>query len=83
MKPFILGGGHHVGFEHYPKANLKWPGFIENGERSIEGVSLALNPNQAYIRCAQPLKLYEVFEITRETLQTIVIEQDEVGSKAA
>jgi hypothetical protein len=53
-----------VGVEHYPKTNLKWPVVIQNGRRSIEGVTLTLNPNQAYIRCAKPLKLYEVIEMT-------------------
>ena len=53
-----------MGAEHYPKANLKWPVVIQNGESSIEGVTLTLNPNQAYIRCAKPLKLYEVIEMT-------------------
>ncbi len=53
-----------MGAEHYPKAKLKWPVVIQDGERSIEGVTLALNPNQAYIRCAKPLKLYEVIEMT-------------------
>ena len=50
--------------ENYPKANLKWPVVIQNGKHSIEGVTLTLNPNQAYIRCAKPLKLYEVIEMT-------------------
>ena len=53
-----------MGAEHYPKANLKWPVVIQDGKRSIEGVTLTLNPNQAYIRCAKPLKLYEVIEMT-------------------
>ena len=53
-----------MGAEHYPKSNLKWPVVIQNGERSIEGVTLTLNPNQAYIRCAKPLKLYAVIEMT-------------------
>ena len=49
--------------ENYPKANLKWSVVIQSGEHSIEGVTLTLNPNQAYIRCAKPLKLYEVIEM--------------------
>lgn len=53
-----------MGAEHYPKANLKWSVVIQDGERSIEGVTLTLNPNQAYICCAKPLKLYEVIEMT-------------------
>jgi hypothetical protein len=53
-----------VSAENYPIANLKWPVLIENGDYSIEGVTLTLNPNQAYIRCAKPLKLYEVIKMT-------------------
>jgi hypothetical protein len=60
----MLGGGQDVGANHYPKANLKWPVVIQNGERSIEGVTLARNPNQAYIRCAKSPKLYEVIAMT-------------------
>jgi len=52
-----------VGAEHYLKVNFKWPVVIKNGENPIEGVTLTLNPNQAYILCAKPLKLYEVLEI--------------------
>ena len=52
-----------MGAEHYPKVNFKWPVVIKNGENPIEGVTLTLNPNQAYILCAKPLKLYEVLEI--------------------
>ena len=52
-----------MGAENYPKANLKWSVVIQNGKHSIEGVTLTLNPNQAYIRCAKPLKLYEVIEM--------------------
>ena len=52
-----------MGAEHYPKVNFKWPVVIKNGENPIEGVTLTLNPNQACILCAKPLKLYEVLEI--------------------
>jgi hypothetical protein len=55
-----------VSAENYPKANLKWSVVIQNGKSSIEGVTLTLNPNQAYIPCAKPLKLYEVIEMTIE-----------------
>jgi hypothetical protein len=53
-----------VSAENYPKANLKWSVVIQDGEHSIEGMTLTLNPNQAYIRSAKPLKLYEVIEMT-------------------
>jgi hypothetical protein len=72
-----------VGFEDYLKADLNWPGVIQHGDkRSIEGVSLALNANQAYICCTKPLKLYEVIAMPIEALQAIVIEQAEIGSEA-
>jgi hypothetical protein len=50
--------------QYYPKAKIKWPVLIENGEHSIEGVTLILNPNGAYIGCANPLNLNQVCDIT-------------------
>ena len=72
-----------MGFEDYLKADLKWPGVIQHGDkRSIEGVSLALNANQASIYRTKPLKLYEVIAMPIEALHAIVIEQAEIGSEA-
>jgi len=45
------------------KAKLKWPVSIKANGSSSEGVTLNLSTNQAYIRCAKPLKLYEVFDM--------------------
>jgi hypothetical protein len=45
-------------------------------------VGFAHYRNQASIRWAEVLKLYEVIAMAIEALQPTVIEQDEVGSKA-
>jgi hypothetical protein len=50
--------------QYYPKAKIKWPVLIENGEHSIEGVTLIINPNGAYISCAKPLRLNQVCHVT-------------------
>ena len=50
--------------QYYPKAKIKWPVLIENGEHSIEGVTLILNPNGAYIGCAKPLSFNQVCDLT-------------------
>ena len=50
--------------QYYPKAKIKWPVLIENGEHSFEGVTLILNPNCAYISCAKPLNLNQVCNVT-------------------
>ena len=50
--------------QYYPKAKIKWPVLIENGEHSTEGVTLIINPNGAYISCAKPLRLNQVCHVT-------------------
>jgi len=50
--------------QYYPKAKIKWPVLIEKGELSLEGVTLILNPNGAYIGCAKPLNLNQVCHVT-------------------
>jgi hypothetical protein len=45
------------------KAKLKWPVSIKANGSSSEGVTLNLSTNQAYIRCAKPLRLNEVFDM--------------------
>ena len=46
------------------KAKLKWLVSIKDNGNSSEGVTLNLSTNQAYIRCAKPLRLNEVFDMT-------------------
>jgi len=45
------------------KAKLKWLVSIKDNGNSSEGVTLNLSTNQAYIRCAKPLRLNEVFDM--------------------
>jgi hypothetical protein len=49
--------------EQVVKAKLKWPVSIKANGSSSDGVTLNLSTNQAYIKCAKPLRLYEVFDI--------------------
>jgi len=49
--------------EQAVKAKLKWPVSIKANGSSSEGVTLNLSTNQAYIRCAKPLRLNEVFDM--------------------
>jgi len=56
--------------QYYPKAKIKWPVLIENGEHSFEGVTLILNPNGAYISCAKPPSLNQVCHLTINVLDS-------------
>ena len=49
--------------QHY-RANIKWPVSLKSDERSIEGVTLKLSPYGAYIRCANPPRLYEILDMS-------------------
>jgi hypothetical protein len=49
--------------EQVVKAKLKWPVSIKVNGSSSDGVTLNLSTNQAYIRCAKPLRLYEVCNV--------------------
>lgn len=46
------------------RARVKWPVTITTDERSIEGVTLDLNPDDVFISCPKPLKLNETFDVT-------------------
>ena len=48
---------------HYPKAELKWPVSIKTAE-PMDGVTMKLSPNGAFISCSRPLRLYDRFDIT-------------------
>jgi hypothetical protein len=50
--------------EQVVKAELKWPVSIKANGSSSDGVTLTLSTNGAYIRCAKPLRLNEVFDMT-------------------
>jgi len=50
--------------EQVVKAKLKWPVSMKANGSSSDGVTLTLSTNGAYIRCAKPLRLYEIFDMT-------------------
>jgi hypothetical protein len=50
--------------EQVVKAKLKWPVSIKANGSSSDGVTLNLSTNAAYIKCAKPLRLNEVFPMT-------------------
>jgi hypothetical protein len=50
--------------EQIIKAKLKWPVSIKANGSSSDGVTLNLSTNGAYIKCAKPLRLNEVFHMT-------------------
>ena len=49
---------------HFARAKIKWAVSMYTDDRSADGVTLNLSPNGAYIGCANPLRLNEVFEVT-------------------
>jgi len=49
---------------YFARAKIKWPVSMITDERSTDGVTLNLSPNGAYIGCANPLRLNEVFDVT-------------------
>lgn len=51
---------------HFARAEIKWPVFITAEDRPRDGVTLNLSPNGAYIGCADPLRLNEVFTMSLE-----------------
>ncbi len=53
-----------MGNRHFARAKIKWPVLISTEERSADGVTLNLSPNGAYIGCAKPLRLNEVFDVS-------------------
>jgi len=55
--------GQQMSTEQVVKAKLKWPVSIKANGTSSDGVTLNLSTNQAYIRCAKPLRLYEVLDV--------------------
>jgi hypothetical protein len=53
-----VGGG-----DRGPRAKIKWPVTIKTSEGSMEGVTLDIGTDGAFVTCAKPLKLNEVFDM--------------------
>ena len=50
----------------YPKAKIRCPVTIKNGRGPMEGVTLYVGENTAFISCSNPLRLNKVVEVTIE-----------------
>lgn len=47
----------------YPRTEVRWPVVLWTADRSISGETLNIAPDGALIRCREPLRSSEVFEI--------------------
>ena len=51
-------------YRNFARANVKWPVLISTDDSSRDGVTINVSPSGAYIRCGNPLRLNEVFDMT-------------------
>ena len=54
-----VGGGGRGG----PRVKIKWPVTVITPQGSMDGVTLDLGTDGAFVSCAKPLKLNEVFDM--------------------
>ena len=54
-----LGGDGRGG----PRVKIKWPVTVTTAEGSMDGVTLDLGPDGAFVSCAKPARLNEVIDI--------------------
>ena len=55
----VIGGGDRGG----PRVKVKWPVTVNTEKGSMEGVTLDLGTDGAFVSCAKPLRLNEVFDM--------------------
>jgi hypothetical protein len=55
----VTGGGDRGG----PRVKVKWPVTIKTEKGSMEGVTLDLGTDGAFVSCAKPLRLNDVFDM--------------------
>ena len=55
----VIAGGDRGG----PRVKVKWPVTVAAEKESMEGVSLDLGTDGAFVSCAKPLRLNEVFDM--------------------
>jgi hypothetical protein len=55
----VTGGGDRGG----PRVKIKWPVTIKTEKGSMEGVTLDLGTDGAFVSCAKPLRLNDVFDM--------------------
>ena len=46
-----------------PRVKIKWPVTVKTPQGSMDGVTLDLGTDGAFVSCAKPLKLNEVFDM--------------------
>ena len=51
-------------YRNFARANVKWPVLISTDDSSRDGVTINVSPSGAYIRCGNPLRLNEIFDMT-------------------
>jgi len=55
----VTGGGDRGG----PRVKVKWPVTVKTEKGSMEGVTLDLGTDGAFVSCAKPLRLNDVFDM--------------------
>jgi len=55
----VTGGGDRGG----PRVKVKWPVTVKTEKSSMEGVTLDLGTDGAFVSCAKPLRLNDVFDM--------------------
>ena len=55
----VTGGGDRGG----PRVKVKWPVTVNTEKGSMEGVTLDLGTDGAFVSCAKPLRLNDVFDM--------------------
>ena len=51
----------------FPRAKLKWRVLLKLNNKVIEGVTKDVSAGGAYVRCAKPLRLNQVFDMVIKT----------------
>ena len=51
----------------FPRAKLKWRVLLKVNNKVIEGVTKDVSAGGAYVRCAKPLRLNQVFDMVIKT----------------
>ena len=55
MNTFKIKRGHH-----YPKVDVKYPVIVLTADGQIQGETKNISTQQAFVRCKDPLRLYDV-----------------------
>ena len=73
----VTGGGDRGG----PRVKVKWPVTVNTEKGSMEGVTLDLGTDGAFVSCAKPLRLNEVFDmVITAPDQTIEVKAEVIWS---